>query len=89
MAYPELPIWNKWVGLGEDCAAKFLASPEVAPPESITIEIDDSNHPITEGITDWEMTDEMYLMDGPGPAGKHRLPQSQTPDSKLTTENLL
>ena len=67
LAYPELPIWNNWVGLGEDCAAKFLASPEVAPPESITIEIDDSNHPITEGITDWEMTDEMYLMDGPGP----------------------
>ena len=40
LAYPELPIWNKGVGLGEDCAAKFLASPEVAPPESITIAIE-------------------------------------------------
>ena len=36
------------------------------PRQTLHVQIADANHPITEGLTDWEMGDETYTMKSAG-----------------------
>ena len=43
------------------------------PGVEIHVHVADSSHPITAGITDWDMTDETYTMKSPGEDSHHLL----------------
>ena len=59
LAYPQWPLWSEIVGI-QDRAFDFFAD------QMIHIEIAKPHHPITEGLGDWRMVDETYIMDEPG-----------------------
>ena len=58
LAFPYSALWRRWTDLHD-------LSHSVAPPTPITTEVADSAHPITAGLADWEMVDELYQMGGP------------------------
>jgi hypothetical protein len=60
LAYPKWPVWNEIVGI-EDRSFGFYDD------QHMQIEVADPEHPITRGLTGWEMTDETYTMDDAGP----------------------
>ena len=59
LAYPEWDAWNRIVGIEN---RRFGCH----PAQRIRVEVTDSAHPITEGLTGWERTDETYTMAEPG-----------------------
>jgi hypothetical protein len=59
LAYPQWPTWNKIVGIqdrGFDYFDDQTVRTEIAAPD----------HPVTQGLADWEMVDETYLMNDAG-----------------------
>ena len=60
LAYREWPIWNQLVGLPD-------LSHDVTMAQTLPVEVVDPDHPITEGLSDWEIVDETYQMCDPDP----------------------
>ncbi len=59
LAYPQWPLWNEIVGI-EDRSFRYHVD------QSIHIDAKDEKHPITRGISDWDMVDETYTMNDAG-----------------------
>ena len=60
LAYPDWPLWAQICGIPD---RRFTYHPD----QTIRTEIADPHHPITRGLTPWEMVDETYLLESPGP----------------------
>ena len=60
LAYPQWPAWQDLVGM-EDRSFGFYND------QTIQVEIAAPDHPITQGLSGWEMIDETYTMSDPGP----------------------
>lgn len=60
LAYREWPIWHQLVGLPD-------LSHDVTMAQTLPVEVVAPDHPITEGLSDWEMVDETYQMCDPDP----------------------
>jgi hypothetical protein len=73
LAFQDWPLWGGIAGI-ED--RKF----EYFPGESVHIEIADGKHPVTKGLTAWDMIDETYKMADPG-EGSHVLLTTDHPKS--------
>ena len=58
LAYPEIKEWSAMVGIEN---RKFGFHNEQTYP----VKVENPNHPITKGMSDWEMFDETYTMDSP------------------------
>ncbi len=63
LAFPEWPVWNQWVGIHD--LSLDLNQLEVTDPETLSVTVTHAEHPITRGMADWQMTDELYLMNDP------------------------
>ena len=59
LAYPQWPVWNEIVGIRE---RSFGHHPE----QTVRVEIANPDHPVTTGLSAWEMADETYTMQEPG-----------------------
>ncbi|MFH1086822.1 MAG: ThuA domain-containing protein [Chloroflexota bacterium] len=55
LAYPNWPLWAKLTGIAERSFKYYHG-------ERLNIHVADADHPITQGLTDWQMVDETYLM---------------------------
>ena len=73
LAYPEWPVWQALVGI-EDRAFEYFMD------QTLKIQVADSKHPITRGISDWKMVDETYQMQDPD-ADSHLLLTTAHPKS--------
>ena len=60
LAYPDSPVWQALTG-------PIGRSRGPTNNQRIRVHVADPAHPVTRGLVDWEMTDEVYLMDEPGP----------------------
>jgi hypothetical protein len=60
LAYPEWPTWQQIAGLEK---RDF----DYHHDQSLTIDVADTNHPITRGLSSWTMIDETYEMNEPEP----------------------
>ena len=60
LAFPEWSAYSDMCGIGE--RADF----DYSPRETLQVQIADPTHPITAGMTDWEMGDETYIMKSAG-----------------------
>jgi hypothetical protein len=58
LAYPDWALWRALTGIDGREIEPF-------PNQSVHVEVADPSHPITSGLTPWEMTDETYLMAEP------------------------
>jgi hypothetical protein len=76
LAYRDSPLWASVVGIPD-------RSFTYHPGEKIAVRVSDRGHPITRGLTDWEMTDETYLMASPG-SDSHALLSCDNPRSMKT-----
>ena len=76
LAFPYSALWRRWTDLHD-------LSHSVDPPAPITTEIADPDHPITAGLADWEMIDEVYRMGAPT-ADSHVLLTTRHRDSMPT-----
>jgi hypothetical protein len=77
LAYPKWPVWNEIVGI-ED---RSLSSYHIG--ETIKVEIANPEHPITRGLSAWEMVDETYVMNDAG-EGNEILLTADHPNSMKT-----
>ncbi|MFQ6132499.1 MAG: ThuA domain-containing protein [Armatimonadota bacterium] len=59
LAFLEWPFWAELVGIAD---RKF----DFHIGETLTIEVADPDHPITQGLTSWETVDETYVTNEPG-----------------------
>jgi len=59
LAYPQWGVWNDIVGIGDRTFGYHIG-------ERLRVEVTDPTHPITQGLQDWEMTDETYTMPDAG-----------------------
>ena len=59
LAYPNWPVWSELVGIAN---RKFWFYHD----QHIQVKIANPGHPITQGLHDWEMTDETYTMANAG-----------------------
>jgi len=59
LAYPEWPVWNAVVGMEDRSFVHWH-------DETIRVEVVDPDHPITAGLSDWDMLDETYTMQDAG-----------------------
>ena len=59
LAYRGWSLWNALVGV-QDRGVGFYHG------QQLSIHVDDSTHPITQGIEDWDMVDETYTMGDAG-----------------------
>lgn len=59
LAYPEWPLWDEIVGIPD-------RSFDYDHDQDLTFKIEDSEHPITQGLQGWRMVDETYAMAGAG-----------------------
>ena len=59
LAYPD---WDPWVEMVGVEAGSFE---DFSHGEQMRIQVVDGDHPITQGMTDWEMIDETYVMGEP------------------------
>jgi uncharacterized protein len=55
LAYPEWSLWNELVGIRD-------RSFSYHPDQRFEVKVASSNHPITQGLNTWTMTDETYRM---------------------------
>lgn len=58
LAYPDWPIWREIAGVRKREFAYSIG-------DTLRIHVADGKHPITSGLSDWEMIDETYEMDSP------------------------
>lgn len=56
LAFPEWQAWSELVGIQTRKLSRYDHD------ETIPVQIADSDHPITQGLSDWTITDETYLM---------------------------
>ena len=59
LAFPDWEPWVQMVGVEADTFDTFSHN------ETMGIQVVDSDHPITRGVSDWEMIDETYVMGEP------------------------
>jgi hypothetical protein len=59
LAYPQWPVWSEIVGIEN---RKFGYHPN----QKIRVDVTRTEHPITRGLSPWEMVDETYTMDSAG-----------------------
>jgi hypothetical protein len=64
LAYPRWEPWSEMVGI-EDRGSFGYYHDEVVP-----VSVVNDAHPITRGVDDWEMIDETYTMNEPGPGSQ-------------------
>jgi type 1 glutamine amidotransferase len=57
LAYPEWPLWNALTGI-KNSWADFSYEHDLP----LRVQVADPDHPITQGLADWEMIDETYKM---------------------------
>jgi type 1 glutamine amidotransferase len=60
LAFPEWDAYSDMCGI--DARTDF----GYFPKQTLQVQVTDPNHPITEGLTDWEMGDETYTMKSAG-----------------------
>ncbi len=58
LAYPEWPLWGELIGMRDRSFDYYV-------DQSLHIEITNAHHPITSGMSAWDMTDETYAMADP------------------------
>jgi type 1 glutamine amidotransferase len=58
LAFPDWPTWSEIVGIHP---RTFGTRHDVVVP----IHVENADHPITEGVSDWQMVDETYIMAEP------------------------
>ena len=66
LAYPEWSMWNEMVGIQD---RRFGYHMEI----DLHVDVVNSDHPITHGLSDWDMVDETYTMNSPGEDSQHLL----------------
>jgi uncharacterized protein len=64
LSYPDWDLWNEVVGISDRTLFSYSHDQE------ISIEVQDRSHPITQGITSWQMIDEIYVMADPEPKSR-------------------
>jgi trehalose utilization protein len=60
LAWPQWPVWSALVGIPDRGFGYHIG-------ETIQVQVADAGHPITRGLTGWEMVDETYTMADAGP----------------------
>ena len=60
LAFPE------WDAYSDMCGIDDRGDFDYSPRETLQVQIADPTHPITEGLADWEMGDETYMMKSSG-----------------------
>lgn len=65
LAFPDLPLWAEVVGI-EDRRSNYHLN------QTLRVDVADPDHPITRGLSSWEMPDETYTMANAG-ASNHVL----------------
>lgn len=60
LAYREWPIWSQIVGFSD-------LTHDVTMAQTLFVEVEEHEHPITSGISGWDMVDETYKMCDPEP----------------------
>ena len=60
LAYREWPIWSQIVGFSD-------LTHDVTMAQTLFVEVEDHEHPITSGVSGWDMVDETYKMCDPEP----------------------
>ena len=76
LAYPQWPVWQGLVGIADTTFGYHVG-------ESIHVEVADTAHPVTSGLSDWDMVDETYSMADAG-EGSHVLLTVDHPKSMRT-----
>lgn len=76
LAYPEWPGWRELTGIAPDLASYRHG-------QSLRITVADPSHPVTAGLSDWQLIDETYAMPEPDP-GSHALLKTDHPESLKT-----
>lgn len=56
LAYPQWSVWDEIVGIPDRTLSAYEHD------EKLAINVADPAHPITQGLSDWKMVDETYLM---------------------------
>lgn len=73
LAFRDWPLWSELVGIKTRGRGFYH-------DQQITVRVADPDHPITQGLDDWEMVDETYTVDEPG-ADSHLLLTTDHPHS--------
>lgn len=60
LGFPRWPLWSSIIGI-QDRSFTYSYG------EMVHVEIADPDHPITRGLSPWDMVDETYAMDAAGP----------------------
>ena len=60
LAFPEWDAYSEMCGVGDRGEFGYY------PRQTLQVQIADANHPITSGLTEWEMGDETYTMNSAG-----------------------
>ncbi|MYF56846.1 ThuA domain-containing protein [Candidatus Poribacteria bacterium] len=60
LAFPEWEVFSDMCGITERADFDYF------PKQTFHVHVNDPTHPITEGLSDWEMGDETYTMKSPG-----------------------
>ncbi|MHB1356477.1 MAG: ThuA domain-containing protein [Anaerolineae bacterium] len=76
LAFPNWPFWSEVVGIANRSFDYYHG-------QQVLTQIANNDHPITQGLQDWEMTDETYRMDSAG-SDSHILLTTQHPKSMRT-----
>jgi uncharacterized protein len=76
LAFPQWPLWSEIVGIAGRGFGYYH-------DQEMHLEVANAAHPITRGLTAWDMVDETYTMDGAG-AGSEILLTVQHPRSMKT-----
>ncbi|MBI5091916.1 MAG: ThuA domain-containing protein [Candidatus Hydrogenedentes bacterium] len=61
VAFPDWPLFDELVGIENRRTDAFTE-------QSVRVHVSNPDHPITRGLTDWDMVDEVYLMPDAGAA---------------------
>jgi hypothetical protein len=62
--------FRPWSGWADLCALPDRAGFSFAPDEIVDVKVANPNHPITMGMDDWQITDEVYKINSSLPAGE-------------------
>jgi hypothetical protein len=76
LAYPQWPLWRELTGLANPLFGYHIGL-------TVTSQVANPSHPITNGLQDWTMVDETYTMDSAG-AGNDVLITCDHPQSMKT-----
>jgi len=76
VAFPDWPLFDEVVGIKERRTDAFTE-------QTVHVHVANPNHPITQGLTDWDMVDEVYVMPDAG-EGNDILLTAEHPKSMKT-----